>query len=182
MALLAEELVEEYFNRKGYFTIRGIKVGVQEIDILGTRVLVSGERENVHIEVQASIRPISYISKVPIAAQRNGRPSNSMKRSEEELVLGVEEWVSKKFFNSKKEKLLKKLFVGTWKRILIINKVKSEAEVELIKKHRVEVLRLPGLIHDINSSTNTIKSASHADFVDLLALGQISGNVPDVKT
>lgn len=182
MALLAEELVEEYFNRKGYFTIRGIKVGVQEIDILGTRVLSSGERENIHIEVQASIRPISYISRLPIAAQRNERPSNSMKRSEEELVEGVKEWVMKKFFNSKKEKLLKQLFVGSWKRILVINNVKSESEVELIKKHGIEVLRLPGLIHDIDSSTNTIKSASHTDFVDLLTLGQVAVELTDDKT
>lgn len=34
MALLAEELVEEWLNRNGFFTIRGIKLGVQEIDLL----------------------------------------------------------------------------------------------------------------------------------------------------
>ncbi len=34
MALLAEEVVEEWLNRNGYFTIRGIKVGVDEIDTL----------------------------------------------------------------------------------------------------------------------------------------------------
>lgn len=27
MALLAEEIVEEWLNRQGYFTIRGVKVG-----------------------------------------------------------------------------------------------------------------------------------------------------------
>jgi hypothetical protein len=32
MALLAEEIVEEWLNRQGYFTIRGIKKGVHEID------------------------------------------------------------------------------------------------------------------------------------------------------
>ena len=35
MALLAEELVEEWLNRQGYFTIRGIKFGVHEIDLQG---------------------------------------------------------------------------------------------------------------------------------------------------
>ena len=34
MALLAEEIVEEWLNRNGFFTIRGIKVGVYEIDLL----------------------------------------------------------------------------------------------------------------------------------------------------
>jgi hypothetical protein len=37
MALLAEELVEEWLNRQGYFTIRGIKLGVHEIDLLAIR-------------------------------------------------------------------------------------------------------------------------------------------------
>jgi len=30
MALLAEEVVEEWLNRQGYFTIRGIRLGVHE--------------------------------------------------------------------------------------------------------------------------------------------------------
>jgi hypothetical protein len=34
VALLAEELVEECLIRQGYFTNRGIKVGVHEMDIL----------------------------------------------------------------------------------------------------------------------------------------------------
>jgi len=34
VALLAEEVAEEWLNRQGYFTIRGIKLGVHEIDIL----------------------------------------------------------------------------------------------------------------------------------------------------
>jgi len=34
MALLAESLVEEWLNRDGYFTIRGVKRGVGELDLL----------------------------------------------------------------------------------------------------------------------------------------------------
>ena len=37
MALLAEQLVDEWLNRKGFFTVRGIKEGVDEIDLLGVR-------------------------------------------------------------------------------------------------------------------------------------------------
>ena len=37
MALLAESLVDEWLNRQGFFTIRGIKHGVGEIDLLGVR-------------------------------------------------------------------------------------------------------------------------------------------------
>jgi hypothetical protein len=42
MALLAEELVEEWLNRAGYFTIRGVKLGVHEIDLLAVRPVTGG--------------------------------------------------------------------------------------------------------------------------------------------
>jgi hypothetical protein len=37
MALLAESLVEEWLNRAGYFTIRGVKHGLGEMDLLAVR-------------------------------------------------------------------------------------------------------------------------------------------------
>ncbi|MGE0557802.1 MAG: hypothetical protein AB7E73_12575 [Burkholderiales bacterium] len=88
MALLAEEIVEEWLNRQGYFTIRGIKVGVHEIDLLAVKHHVDGKPECRHLEVQASMRPVSYISRVPKRDQKNSRAKNSAKRSVEELVVG----------------------------------------------------------------------------------------------
>jgi len=85
MALLAEEIVEEWLNRQGYFTIRGIKMGVQEIDLLAVKWRMDGKAECRHIEVQASMRPVSYISRVPKEEQKAGRAANSAKRSDEEL-------------------------------------------------------------------------------------------------
>ena len=37
MALLAESLVEEWLNRKRFFTVRGVKLGVSEMDILAIK-------------------------------------------------------------------------------------------------------------------------------------------------
>ena len=39
MPLLAEEVVQEWLNRQGFFTIRGIKAGNSEIDLLAVRVV-----------------------------------------------------------------------------------------------------------------------------------------------
>lgn len=61
MALLGEEVVEEWLNRRGYFTIRGIKLGVHEIDILAFRPKANGNHESRHIEVQISTNPIAYL-------------------------------------------------------------------------------------------------------------------------
>lgn len=57
MALLAEELVEEWLNRNEFFTIRGIKLGYHEIDLLAIG-FEDGKTICRHDEVQASARPI----------------------------------------------------------------------------------------------------------------------------
>lgn len=44
MALLVEKIVEEWLNRQGYFTLRGIKMGVQEIYLLAVKWLGNGVR------------------------------------------------------------------------------------------------------------------------------------------
>ena len=62
MALLAEEIVEEWLNRQGFFTIRGIKVGVDEIDILALKLDTDNKPVCRHVEVQASINPVSYMT------------------------------------------------------------------------------------------------------------------------
>jgi hypothetical protein len=170
LALLAEELVEEWLNRQGYFTIRGIKLGVDEIDLLATRISGNGEIECRHIEVQASMRPVSYISKVPKKQQKLGRPSNSAKRSEEELVEGVREWCEKKFTQNKKATLMKGLCPKEWSSELVINVVKAQEEVELIKSHGIKILHLSDIVQDLGKEKFIIESASGADFVDLIQM------------
>ena len=172
MALLAEELVEEWLNRQGYFTIRGVKLGVDEVDLLALKFSKNGEPIFRHIEVQASMRPISYISRVPKAAQKLGRKANSAKRSEEELLIGVAEWVDKKFLKTKKTDLFKILVPVKWTSELVLNNVKSEQEVELIKSQGIKVFRLNEVIDDLENKKFMIKSASGSDFVDLIRMGK----------
>jgi hypothetical protein len=64
MSILAEELVEEWLNRDGFFTIRGIKVGVGEMDLLAIKPAGSGLLCR-HMEVQDSVNPISYLCGLP---------------------------------------------------------------------------------------------------------------------
>ena len=51
MAALAESLVDEWLNRQRFFTVRGVKRGVDEIDLLAVRPSASG-LEAWHVEVQ----------------------------------------------------------------------------------------------------------------------------------
>lgn len=176
MALLAEELVEEWLRRQGYFTMRGIKLGVHEIDLLAVAWQKEGKVECRHIEVQASMRPVSFISKVPKKLQREGRPANSAKRSKEELEWGVAEWVQTKFEWPEKVALMRSLWNGEWSRELVLNVVKSEAEVDLIRQHGISVMWLADIIGSLEKGEFPVQSASGADFVDLLHMGQSSNH------
>ena len=172
MALLAEEIVDEWLNRQGYFTIRGIKIGVDEIDLLAVRFGPLGEPEYRHIEVQASMRPISYISRVPKAAQKLGKaPTSAKKRTKEELTEGVKEWVEKKFLKPKKKDLLQSLCPSKWSAELVLNNVKSEQEVELIASHGIKIIHLAKIITELRENDFSVQSASGSDFVDLIHMG-----------
>ena len=50
MALLAEELVKEWLRRQGYFTIRGIRLGIHEIDLLAIKQCPNRTSEFRHVE------------------------------------------------------------------------------------------------------------------------------------
>lgn len=174
MALLAEEIVEEWLNRQGYFTIRGIKIGVHEIDMLAVRFKGEGAPECRHIEVQASMRPVSFISRIPKQLQRTGRAANSAKRSREELEKGVQEWVETKFRRSDKIALMKKLWNTKWSSELVLNNVKSQDEVSLIQGHGIKILWLKDIIAALSRNMFLVSSAGGADFVDLIQCGAFS--------
>ena len=171
MALLAEELVEEWLNRRGYFTIRGTKIGVDEIDLIALK-FSDGKAECRHVEVQASMRPISYISRLPKSDQRDGAKATSAKhRPDEQLRMGVAEWVEKKFTKKRKVDLFKRLFPDQWTSELVLNNVRSEREIEFIRDTGVIIHRLSDIIEDMNDPENIISSAAGADFYDLVSLG-----------
>src|SRR6185436_9556491 len=98
MSLLAETLVDEWLNRQGYFTVRGLKDGVSEIDLLGIRPSSNG-LEACHVEVQTSFRPVGYIS--PIAKEQVvgfAKTRTSAKtRPDAMLERSVAAWIEKKF-------------------------------------------------------------------------------------
>ena len=108
MALLDEQLVEEWLNRKNFFTMRGIKSGVDEIDLLAIRPTQKGV-ECWHEEVQISYRPVGYI----------GGDTNARKRTDKELREGVEQCTVSNFnsivllgnFNSRIVRMVSKLDV-----------------------------------------------------------------------
>lgn len=171
MALLAEELVEEWLNRQGYFTIRGIKLGVNEMDLLALRTSAQG-LERRHIEVQASVNPVAYITQVPKAVQlRSGRAPGSAKvRDDVELRAAVQEWIQKKFDHPRKAALRLRLAAGPWSRELIVHKVKHLRELELLTEAGVQVRQLSQVVSELKHQRFELEGASGTHLVDLVAM------------
>jgi hypothetical protein len=98
MSLLAESLVEEWLNRAGYFTIRGARFGVSEMDLLAVRHSGSA-LEARHIEVQVSTNPIAYVSPLTDAQtkQLGKAKTSAWVRPANVLATAVAAWVDKKF-------------------------------------------------------------------------------------
>ena len=141
MALLDEQLVEEWLNRQNFFTMRGIKLGVDEIDLLAVRPNPEGF-ECWHVEVQISYRPNGYI----------GGDSNARKRNSKELRAGVEQWVTKKFTSPKKVKRRNEILPNAkWRYFLVHAVLKDEAELAIMKELGVELINYRKVLEDLCS-------------------------------
>jgi hypothetical protein len=174
MSLMGEEVVDEWLNRMGFFTIRGIKLGVQEIDLLAFKPDPKGRHVCRHIEVQVSTNPIAYISKVPKAIQKatGVGPDCAKTRSTEEIRSGILEWIAKKFDHPKKVALRHKLFPGQWSRELVVNVVKHPEEVGLFEEAGVTVIQFKDVLKQMDRGSNVISTASGGDLLTLMQLGQ----------
>ncbi|MGA2587897.1 MAG: hypothetical protein ABSF88_12850 [Candidatus Aminicenantales bacterium] len=172
MSLLGEEVVEEWLNRNGYFTIRGIKIGVDEIDILAIRPCPDGKYECRHIEVQVSINPISYITKVPAAIRKQTGigPHNAKRRDVAQLRQGVYEWIEAKFNLPRKVQLRKSLCPGSWSRELVVGSIKHEEELDLLRQAGVTIHRLKDVLSEMIEKRTAVKAAAGADLFDLMLL------------
>jgi len=172
MSLLGEEVVEEWLNRNGYFTIRGIKVGVDEIDILAIRPCPDGKYECRHIEVQVSINPISYITKVPVAIRRQTGigAHNAKRRDVVRLTQGVHEWIESKFNLPRKVQLRNSLCPGSWSRELVVGSIKHEEELDLLRHAGIIIHRLKDVLSEMIEKRTAVRAAAGADLFDLMLL------------
>lgn len=173
MSLLAEEIVEEWLNRQGFFTIRGIKQGLDEIDLLAIRV-TDGKIERRHIEVQASSRPIGYVTSVSKERQKStgSKPSTAKKRSTDEILTDVMEWIVKKFSQPKKEQLRQTLCPGKWKYELVVHNVRHPEELEIIAQQGIKVHRLSDVVVQLNAKGHLVPKSAGADLIELVLLGE----------
>jgi len=158
MALLDEQLVEEWLNRQNFFTMRGIKSGNDEIDLLAIRPTPEG-MEYWHVEVQISYRPVNYI----------GGDINARKRTKNELREGVEQWVAKKFTSPKKAKRRNEILPDAkWRYFLVHAVLKDEAELVIMKELGVELIPYKRVLADLRLEKQSKSSSAASGIVEML--------------
>ncbi len=172
MALLAETLVEEWLNRQGFFTIRGIKEGVGEIDLLAVRPRGGGLVDAQQVEVQIGLRPISYMTNLTprLAKQLNKAPGSAYKRTPDMLRECVEAWVKKKYHDPRKMRRRDALWPGAnWEGIFVHGVFKHPEELELIGGSGVRLVPLRVVLFDLcETGRREFTAAAGGDLADLI--------------
>ena len=175
MALIAEEVVEEWLNRQGFFTIRGINIGVHEMDILAVRVC-GNTTELRHYEVTSSHNPVAYICKLTKVLQDTlkQKPNSAAVRSEAVLLECVSAWIDGKFKDAKKVEIRNRLFPGTWTFHAVFGKVRHDDELSMFAKFSevIKVVRMDDVINELRSGPKNGFTASGRDLVELIFLGK----------
>jgi hypothetical protein len=158
MALLDEQLVEEWLNRQNFFTMRGIKSGIDEIDLLAIRPTPEG-LECWHVEVQISYRPVGYI----------GGDTNARKRNDKELREGVEQWVSKKFTSPKKVNRRNEILPNAnWRNFLVHAALKDVAELPIMAELGIELISYKKVLEDLRADKQGKSSSAASGIVEML--------------
>ena len=184
MALLAETLVEEWLNRRRFFTIRGVRQGVDEIDLLAVRYREAQQPEAWHVESQVSFRPIGYIT--PLArelARELGKKSTSVfRRTDQQLEQCVAAWVSKKFHAQRKLAARESLWPGAdWQFVVVHGTVKYPAELDVIAAQGVTLLPLSTILQELCTvGSSLFTGTAGGDLAELIAFhaGRKGGTAP----
>jgi hypothetical protein len=172
MALLAEQLVNEWLNRQGFFTLQRIKRGVDEIDLLGIR-MKSDELEGWHVEVQISFRPVSYIGRLSLEDQKKlgaKHRTSAKKRTEVIIKAAIDEWVKKKFCSPKKAEMRESCWRAiNWKYKFVHGKVMEQKELTFIKNLGVELIPFDKVLDDLcKTDAGALFGATGTDIAEII--------------
>jgi hypothetical protein len=155
---------------EGFFTVRGLKHGVGEIDLLGVRPS-SGTLEAWHVEVQASFRPIGYIS--PLLAMhvpKFGTSRTSVKKRPHSVIdVCAAAWVEKKYFAPAKVKARDSAWPQLdWQFVFVHAEVRDPRELELIRSASVRVVLLYEVLGALRHQAESLKGGAGTDLAELI--------------
>ena len=167
--LLAEDLVQEWLITKKYFTVKNLKsTNNKELDLLGVKFEENNETSLIHVEVSVNYNPIGWFCN-----SRNLRNGN---RTEEEIELGVKEWVERKFQGD--NALVRNNFsphanVNDWELFFVHGKLndRNRRELEHMKDLGIKIKSIREIILDLQEPTNNLRTGGVGkDISDLITI------------
>jgi hypothetical protein len=170
MALLGESLVEEWLNREGFFTIRGVKHGVGEMDSLAVQPLSDGRIIGWHVEVQISFRPIGFIAPLPKNSTHSRRSIRA--RTDQEVdECARRQWVEDKFRDPRKARVRKQLWPGvTWEFHFIHAVTKYPRELDMIAKEGIIVHPFHEILSSLaNRGVHSFSGSAGGDLAEIVS-------------
>jgi Holliday junction resolvase-like predicted endonuclease len=171
MALLAESLVEEWLNRSGFFTIRGIKHGVGEIDLLGIKHEADAPVIGRHVEVQVSFRPVRYIAQLTgaMAREYNKPRTTAKKRTPEQIEECARVWVAEKFRSKGKQQVRESLWPKVeWSYHLVHGKIKEKKELNIFQSEGVVCHQFSDLLVTLCGPDRTFSGSAGGDLAEIV--------------
>ena len=138
MSDLIADVVGEWLCLKGYFIIRGLKVGLNEIDVLAIKPRDGRIAEAAHYEISISTTPISYLG-----------ARSAKRQSEAEIRKSVARFVAKKYTNVNTVKLIERLVGKQYGRFFVTGNRKHEMEIVALKEHEVKVIPVTQVLAEL---------------------------------
>ena len=180
MALIAEELVEEWLNRKFYFTIRGLKQGNHEMDLLAISH-IGDQIHRCHYEVSVSMRPVGYISELTKEGQNElgvKSAKTAAKRPHHILKQSVASWVEKKFHHPVRTAMRDKCLPGgEWECTFVHGVANYPEELAMIRDHGVQTLNINTVIDELLGMKEAMATSSIGrEIIDVIRIREQLGN------
>lgn len=184
MALLAESLVDEWLNRQRFFTVRGVRHGNNEIDLLGVRPQPNG-LDAWHVEVQVSFRPITYISPVTdeIAKRFPATPKSARKRPSEIVEECADAWVNAKFMRDEKRKARNQAWPSlNWNYVFVHGIVREPNELAAIERMGVRLVAFHQVLAELKHSTSKgLRGGAGTDLSEIVEYFSTHGLTPHIN-
>ena len=154
MALIAEELVEEWLNQQKYFTIRNLKSGNNEIDLLGVKLNGKSNKELVHVEVMVPHNPMSWYCRV--------KHKSAASRSPEVIKSEVDAWVARKYKSEKKQLMRSNLIPHTnaddW-RMMFVHGILTDQNhkvMEYMKELGINIISIKKIMLELQENDGNV--------------------------
>ena len=156
----AQNIVALAYQSLGYFVIQGKKVGNNEIDLLAIRLDANNNIiKRLHVEVQISVNPVGVL-----------RSSSKFKKTLNDPIAAVQDYIDKKFNNPKTIKVINKIFGDhPYCKVFVYGNLKAPGQLKVFKDNKIKTIFISNLINSINYKELVHELRRNLDVVGILS-------------